>query len=114
MSPQPLWKRQGGKRGGAGGVETPDDFIDALFKVGTGYLGWTPEVTLNTPIPQIVLAYEGKIDFVIKTNPFGGSKSAAKPVDKSVAKQKLAALDAIKMKAKAAREKKCQKPQKDF
>jgi len=29
-------------------------------------------VALTTPVPLIVLAMEGKIDFVLKTNPFGG------------------------------------------
>ncbi len=46
-----------------------------MFKLGTGWLGWTPEVTLNTPIPQILLAFDGKVDFIVKTNPFGDGKS---------------------------------------
>jgi hypothetical protein len=33
---------------------------------------------LNTPIPQIILALEGKYDFAVKTNPFGGGKKESK------------------------------------
>lgn len=31
-------------------------------------------MALDTPIPQIVLAMEGRIDCLISTNPFGGKK----------------------------------------
>jgi len=48
-------------------------------------LGWTPEITLNTPIPQIILAMEGKYDFAMKTNPFG-AKPKPKPNKKREAK----------------------------
>lgn len=33
-------------------------------------------MVLHTPIPQIILAYDGKIDFAIKTNPFAASKKS--------------------------------------
>ena len=55
-----------------------EDFSEIVFKWGTGHLGWSPETTLNTPIPQIILALEGKYDFAIKTNPFGGGKQESK------------------------------------
>lgn len=37
----------------------------------TGWLGWSPEVALDTDIHLIALALEGKIDFLKKTNPWG-------------------------------------------
>jgi len=88
------------------------DWIDELFKAGCGYLGWTPEVVLNTPIAQLVLAIDGRFDFAIKTNPFG-SKPKPKEVDPAVIQKKMATLDAINAKAKDVRNKKCRKPQKD-
>lgn len=90
------------------------DFVDELFKAGCGSLGWPPDVVLSTPIPQVMLALEGKFDFAAKTNPFGGKAAKPrKPDDPAVVREKQATLDAIKAKAKAVREKKCQKQQKD-
>lgn len=39
--------------------------------MATGWLGWTPKVALKTNVNQIRLAFEGKLDFVRKTNPWG-------------------------------------------
>lgn len=39
-------------------------------------MGWGPNVVLTTNISQIELALEGKIDFVRKTNPFGGGEES--------------------------------------
>jgi hypothetical protein len=58
-----------------------------------------------------MLAIDGKFDFAVKTNPFGG-KPKAKPVDESVLQKRQAALDAINIKAKEVIDKKCQKQQK--
>ena len=80
------------------------DWIDELFKAGCGYLGWTPDVVLNTPIAQLVLAIDGKFDFAVKTNPFG-AKPKPKEADPAVISKKLAALDAIKAKAREVKEK---------
>lgn len=46
-----------------------------MFKRATGWLGWSPEAALTTPIPQIELAFEGFIDCKVKTNPFGSGDS---------------------------------------
>jgi len=35
-----------------------------MFKIGTGWLGWTPEVTLNAALWEIELAYDGKLDLL--------------------------------------------------
>lgn len=45
-----------------------------MFETATGWLGWTPEVVLNTPLSQINLALKGRVDFIVKTNPFGSKK----------------------------------------
>lgn len=50
---------------------TAAEQLDRLFEMATGWLGWPPDVVLNTPIPQIELAIRGKIEFVKATNPFG-------------------------------------------
>ena len=91
-------------------MTSPGDWIDELFKAGTGYLGWTPKVVLNTPIPQLLLAIEGKFEFANKTTPFGGGQPK-KPLDEKTVSERKATLDAIK--AQAARKRiECQKQQK--
>ena len=47
----------------------------------TGWLGWTPEVALTTPLQQINLAMEGKIDFLKKTNPWGSKEDEEQEQD---------------------------------
>jgi len=49
-----------------------------VFKLATGWLGWPPDLAMLTPIPQIMLALEGKADFVAQTNPFGPTKPRKK------------------------------------
>lgn len=41
-------------------------------------------------MPQIFLALEGKYDFVVKTNPFGGGKDKAKPLSEDEKAKRLA------------------------
>lgn len=53
-----------------------------MFKRATGWLGWSPEAALTTPIPQIELAFEGFIDCKVKTNPFGSGDSEGGQKDK--------------------------------
>ena len=57
-------------------MKAPFDFVDELFMTAAGTLGWEPEVIWHTPVPQIILAIEGRYDFAIKTNPFGAGKSS--------------------------------------
>ena len=67
-------------------------------------------MVLNTPIPQLLLAIDGRFEFANKTNPFGGGKPK-KPMDESVVKERKATLDMIKANAALARNKRCQKQQ---
>jgi len=42
-----------------------------------GWLGWTEAATLDTSIPSILLAYEGRVEMLRKT--FGAEESAVDP-----------------------------------
>ncbi|CCB65389.1 hypothetical protein [Hyphomicrobium sp. MC1] len=35
-----------------------------LYKIGTGWLGWTPDVTLDATPSEIMLAYDGRIELL--------------------------------------------------
>jgi len=54
--------------------------MDEVFEMATGWLGWEPEVVLNTPLSQINLALKGRMDFILKTSPFGSGKEEEKTV----------------------------------
>ena len=45
-----------------------------MFETATGWLGWDPETVLDTPLSQINLALKGRMDCIVKTNPFGSGK----------------------------------------
>lgn len=45
--------------------------------MATGWLGWSDADALNTPIPRILLAVEGRTEWARMTNPFGGGKKPA-------------------------------------
>ncbi len=53
---------------------TYEEWVDTLYKTGTGWLGWPPEIVMTTTIGALQLAIEGKIDFVRKTNPWGSDE----------------------------------------
>jgi len=68
--------------------------------MAAGYLQWPPDIIWGAPISQIFLALEGRADFVIATNPFGGgsSKRKQKKVDPE-AQRKARALEQNKVRA---------------
>ena len=70
---------------------TLEQFADELFGQATGWLGWSPDLALSTPIPQILLALEGRVDWAVKTNPWGGSKGSDKPESKAPIGDRLTA-----------------------
>ncbi len=47
---------------------------DRVFHYATGWLGWSANDALNTPMPQIFHALNARIEFLEKTNPFGSGK----------------------------------------
>lgn len=58
--------------------------------MATGWLGWSPEQALSTPIPQIELALEGRIEW---TRKISGVEEEAAPAPKpGVAERLKAAL----------------------
>lgn len=54
--------------------------------MATGWLGWSPRDAWDTPVPEILMAWDAKIEFLKATNPFGGGKKEEKPSKKAVAK----------------------------
>lgn len=40
------------------------EYLHSLFKLGTGWLGWTPDETLDATPAEIQLAYEGRLDML--------------------------------------------------
>lgn len=42
--------------------------------MATGLLGWSPEVSWATPIPELLIAMDAKIEWQMAFNPFGGKK----------------------------------------
>jgi hypothetical protein len=50
--------------GGDSKTVTFKDHLINLYKVGTGWLGWTPDETLDATPTEIRLAYEGRIDLL--------------------------------------------------
>lgn len=54
--------------------------------MGTGWLGWTAEQTFATPMQQILLAFEGRVDCAVRTSPFG-----SKPKPKAAPPERIAA-----------------------
>lgn len=67
-------------------------YIDTLFRYATGWLGWTPEIAWNTPIPELLMALESRIEWVQLTSPFGGAKSGEKPKQAKSVADKLRAV----------------------
>ncbi|WP_258197734.1 hypothetical protein [Pseudomonas lurida] len=41
-------------------------------------MGWPPELAWSTPIPELFLAMDAKIEWAQMTNPFGTGKTKAK------------------------------------
>ncbi|MFJ9993417.1 hypothetical protein ACIQSO_22105 [Pseudomonas putida] len=38
-------------------------YVDYLFGVATGWLGWPPDTAWRTPIPQIMIALDARLDW---------------------------------------------------
>jgi hypothetical protein len=45
-------------------------WMEQTFSQAAGWLGWEPDVILDTPLPLLSLAFAGKADFLRKTNPW--------------------------------------------
>ncbi|WP_420851308.1 hypothetical protein [Pseudomonas rustica] len=70
-------------------------YVDRLYAVATGWLGWSPNAAWHTPMPELFLAMDAKIEWAQMTNPFGGGKTKpkeGKPSPSSVADKLREAL----------------------
>lgn len=43
-----------------------------LYKYARGWVGMSHEQAMSDPLASIYLALQGRVDFVTRTNPFGG------------------------------------------
>lgn len=69
--------------------------MDRLYAIATGWLGWTPGVAWSTPLPELFMAMDARLEWVKMTNPFGGGNKAAgneKPKPSTVADKLRRAL----------------------
>lgn len=59
-------------------------YVDYLFGVATGWLGWPPETAWRTPVPQIMLALDARIDWTgrgqAQGQPPGQHAASSRPV----------------------------------
>jgi len=61
-------------------------YVDYLFGVATGWLGWPPDTAWHTPIPQIMLALDARLDWTGRGQGQGlGQGPASAPKRESVA-----------------------------
>ena len=68
---EPLRPREASGQGGGAGM-THGDYLARLYKLATGWLGWSHEQALDAPMPSIVSAYIGRQDMLAAI--FGGPK----------------------------------------
>ncbi|MDD1150407.1 hypothetical protein M5G25_19185 [Pseudomonas sp. TNT2022 ID357] len=60
--------------------------------MATGWLGWPPDLAWSTPLPELFLAMDARIEWVQMTNPFGGKPAKEKPKPSTVAQKLRQAL----------------------
>ena len=53
------------------------DHLNQLYKLATGWLGWTPQTALESSPAEIILAYQGRLDLLKAI--FGSSDQAPQP-----------------------------------
>lgn len=64
-------------------------YVDYLFGVATGWLGWPPETAWRTPIPQIMLALTAHLDWM---NPGPAPAKGAPPAKRGNVAERLKAF----------------------
>jgi hypothetical protein len=60
---------------------TEGEYLDHMFGVATGWLGWSPDVAWSSTVPEITISIAAKIDFIQMQN--GGKKSEPKKKEAS-------------------------------
>jgi hypothetical protein len=53
-------------------------YVDRLYSIATGWLGWSPEIAWGTPLPELFMAIDARIEWAQMTNPFGSKTGANK------------------------------------
>lgn len=91
----------------------PELFLESLFRSGTGWLGWTPEATLNATPTEIIAAKQGRVELMgeMLKAVFGEAEEERSGISPEQAAENVAAgldpdfdragLQALKSKAKA-------------
>lgn len=64
------------KAGDTGGVPF-GDYLANLYRIGTGWLGWSPETTLDATPAEITEAYQGRMEMLKSI--FGGEDDTPAP-----------------------------------
>ncbi|ENB9666603.1 hypothetical protein ABJB81_004999 [Pseudomonas putida] len=64
-------------------------YVDYLFGVATGWLGWPPDTAWHTPIPQIMLALDARIDWTGRGQGQGQGQTPAAPQKRESVADKL-------------------------
>jgi len=70
-------------------------YVDRLYAIATGWLGWSPDAAWRTPLPELFLAMDARIEWSQMTNPFGKGKAQpgkGKPSASNVADRLRTAL----------------------
>lgn len=74
--------------------------MELLYQRATGWLGWSDEAALNTPLARLHLALEGQVDYLRKTNPWrtqedidreAAEEAAKHPPDQDTVRRQLMA-----------------------
>ncbi|AYN18849.1 hypothetical protein CHR29_16640 [Pseudomonas monteilii] len=63
--------------------------------MATGWLGWPPETAWRTPLPELFMAMDARLEWVQMTSPFGNGKAGVrqeKPKPTTVAEKLRQAL----------------------
>lgn len=60
-------------------------YVDYLFGVATGWLGWPPDTAWHTPIPHIMLALDARLDWTGRGQAQGQAPGAKSSTRQSVA-----------------------------
>lgn len=69
------------------------EYLESLYRIGTGWLGWSPAVTLDATPAEITEAYKGRVDFLRAI--FGASEPDKQPEPKSVSEKFRAVFKSV-------------------
>lgn len=68
--------------------------MDEIFCIATGSLQWSPRDAWETPVPQILMAWEARVEFLRATNPFRKAENPDTPPPDETAEEKRLRLKA--------------------